>query len=82
MIGKIFILMGMMHMEYVEHYMIYGTVDILFHTSITLVICKGAVSFKFYLFYPWGTQQIGGWMDPGHSVCSYFIDYVLAYWKM
>jgi len=37
MIGKTFILMGVMHMEN-EHYMIYGTVDILFHTFITLVI--------------------------------------------
>ena len=38
MIGKIFILVGVMHIEYVEHYMIYGTVDTLFHTFITLVI--------------------------------------------
>jgi hypothetical protein len=38
MIGKILILMGVMHMEYIEHYMVYGTVDILFHTFITLVI--------------------------------------------
>jgi len=52
MIGKTFMLMGVMHMEYAEHYMIYGTADILLHTFITLVIWKEAVSFKFCLFYP------------------------------
>jgi hypothetical protein len=38
MTGKTFILMGVMHMEYVEHYKIYGALYILFHTFIALVM--------------------------------------------
>jgi hypothetical protein len=64
MTGKKVILMATMPMEYVQHYnMTYGTVDILFHTFITLGYMK--VQSVLPLGYPTDRGLDGSWAFNG-----------------